>query len=354
MNTLVSFIVPVYNIEEYVEECLASLASQKLHNMEVIVVDDGSTDHSRTICERFAEKDSRFRVLHKENGGQASARNLGLKHALGEWICFVDGDDLVVENSLDKIQWQTYRDSDIVYFRYSHIYTSGKKQIQANDNFRGALKESSRIEMIHGLLDFDYIKRSDLIPNNISIVHPWAKLFRREYLVRNNLSFQERFKRFGEDICFNLSAFQCFPRLYIDNINLYIYRYRESSSLHGYNVDISNLVSATYDFILSVLNNDPNSQKEFEKDLYIRAIRDFLFCCTMDFFHSQNPKSKKQRKKEFLALRNQEKFDDAFHKGDYRNLRLTVRIGALICKYKLFSIYGLSWKFANHFGINRL
>lgn len=94
-NPLVSVVVPVYNVEPYVAECLDSVLAQTYRNIEVIVVDDGSTDDSPAICDQFAERDHRFKVVHKANGGLSSARNVGLAESHGEWIAFVDSDDYV-------------------------------------------------------------------------------------------------------------------------------------------------------------------------------------------------------------------------------------------------------------------
>ena len=93
---LISVIVPVYNIEsEYLERCITSICNQTYKNLDIILVDDGSTDGSGDICDRFAEEDSRVRVFHKENGGSSSARNLGIKEAKGEYIGFIDSDDYI-------------------------------------------------------------------------------------------------------------------------------------------------------------------------------------------------------------------------------------------------------------------
>ena len=95
-GTLISVIVPVYNIEsEYLERCLSSICNQTYKNLDIILVDDGSTDGSGDICDKFATEDNRIRVFHKENGGSSSARNLGIKEAKGEYIGFIDSDDYI-------------------------------------------------------------------------------------------------------------------------------------------------------------------------------------------------------------------------------------------------------------------
>lgn len=100
MSTLLSVIVPVYNVENYLPKCLNSIINQTYKNIEIILVDDGSTDNSGKICDEYSEKDNRIVVLHKENGGQSDVRNKGLEIAHGEYICFVDSDDYLEEDAL--------------------------------------------------------------------------------------------------------------------------------------------------------------------------------------------------------------------------------------------------------------
>ena len=89
-----SILTPVYNVEKYVETSILSICAQSYPNIEILVVDDGSTDDSGKICDRLAQNDNRIKVFHKENGGQGSARNLALEHAEGEYVCFLDSDDI--------------------------------------------------------------------------------------------------------------------------------------------------------------------------------------------------------------------------------------------------------------------
>lgn len=102
-SPLISIIVPVYNVEKYVLKCLKSLVNQSYDNIEILVVDDGSTDKSGKICDEFALKDKRIRVFHKKNGGLSSARNFGIKKAKGEYICLVDSDDYVRKEFVEKM-----------------------------------------------------------------------------------------------------------------------------------------------------------------------------------------------------------------------------------------------------------
>lgn len=102
-TALISVIVPVYNTEKYIRECLDSILVQSLGNFELILIDDGSTDGSGKICDEYADKDSRIKVIHKENGGRSSARNRGLDEATGHYICFIDSDDTVKITFLERL-----------------------------------------------------------------------------------------------------------------------------------------------------------------------------------------------------------------------------------------------------------
>ena len=102
-SPLVSVIVPVYKVERYLPRCVESILGKTYTNFELILVDDGTPDRSGVICDRYAEKDSRIKVIHKENGGVSSARNAGIDAAQGEWITFVDSDDWVAENYIEAM-----------------------------------------------------------------------------------------------------------------------------------------------------------------------------------------------------------------------------------------------------------
>ena len=111
---MISVIVPVYNVEEYLEECLESIQHQTLTDIEVILVNDGSTDDSREICERFCQKDSRFKLINQENQGQSVARNNGVAASIGEFITFVDSDDVIKRDMLQQLMKYIDTGIDIV------------------------------------------------------------------------------------------------------------------------------------------------------------------------------------------------------------------------------------------------
>ncbi|MBR2994465.1 glycosyltransferase [Candidatus Saccharibacteria bacterium] len=127
MKPLVSIIVPVYNVGDYVLKCLDSLNDQTYENLEFIIIDDGSTDKSGEICDVFAKKEKRAKVFHKKNGGLSSARNFGIKKARGEYICLVDSDDWVQAEFVEKLVEAVEKDkADIAVCGYNKVVPETK------------------------------------------------------------------------------------------------------------------------------------------------------------------------------------------------------------------------------------
>ena len=128
MSELISVVVPIYNVEKYLTRCLEALLKQTYTNLEIILVDDGSPDESGKICDSYAKKDSRIKVIHKKNGGLSDCRNKGISVATGEWITFVDGDDYVDLNMIDILYKNIGNTTPDVYI-YPCYVEIGEKQI---------------------------------------------------------------------------------------------------------------------------------------------------------------------------------------------------------------------------------
>lgn len=127
MRELISVIIPVYNIEKYVEKCINSIISQTYRNIELIIVDDGSTDNSPAICDKLAEKDERIKIIHTKNSGLSEARNTGIEAANGQYLMFIDGDDFVDINMIKKMYEVLLSDkSDMVLCDYEYVDEEGK------------------------------------------------------------------------------------------------------------------------------------------------------------------------------------------------------------------------------------
>ena len=179
---LVSIIVPVYNIEKYLLECVESLMSQTYHNIEIILIDDGSTDESANLCDKIALRDERVVVIHKKNGGVSSARNCGIEVAKGNYITFVDGDDWVKEN-------------------YIEILYEGIKKYNADISATGFIYQydDGRIKESTITAETVCITAENALDQSCDSDTPWVgfawgKLVRRSLITENNIEFDTSLK----------------------------------------------------------------------------------------------------------------------------------------------------------------
>lgn len=217
-----SFIVPIYNMENYLEECVESILLQNVEQSEIILVDDGSMDASVSLCDKYEKQYGNIKVIHKVNGGISSARNRGLSVAQGEYICFVDSDDFFKsEFANDFLEICEKENLDIIRGWYG-IYEEDTKTYQQH-----LFPEISYINKT--LSGYEFLKKSVL--EHANEVVPWLGFFKRDYLVKNKLVFPEGIA-YEEDQLFFLEALICNKecRVYQSDIEFYSYRKRQGSA----------------------------------------------------------------------------------------------------------------------------
>jgi glycosyltransferase involved in cell wall biosynthesis len=214
LEVKVSVIVPVYNKEKYLDECLISLTNQTLNDIEIICIDDGSTDNSLNILKKFSEKDSRIKIIAQSNHGPGHARNEGLIQAVGEYVAFIDADDWIELDSLEQLYYNAKENnSDLVLFNAIEYLPDEK--------FR------KRIYYHQDIVEtFNFHNRKDLVMNNFLIV--CTKLHRLEFLRENNIYFAE----FGlfEDVLFHIKSTVKSKNISYLNRIFYNYRRTETNS----------------------------------------------------------------------------------------------------------------------------
>lgn len=170
-NTFISVIVPIYNAELYLKRCVDSIVGQSYSNIEIILVNDGSTDSSAEICDSYAKEDSRIRVLHKENGGSSSARNAGINIMNGEYVLFIDSDDYIDKDMISKLYLVAQEKSaDIVTCKYVKVFDDGHHEyVSDNQNMNIWTGEQSLVQMFYpggiGWNPWDKIYRATLFEN---------------------------------------------------------------------------------------------------------------------------------------------------------------------------------------------
>ena len=170
----ISVIIPVYNDEKYLANCLNSVLKQSYSNLEIILVDDGSTDKTPEICEKYREKYQNIRVLHKKNGGVGSSRNAGLAMATGDYVLFIDDDDWIEDNHIEELyNLLKKNDADIAVGNFTYFE-------EENSAFRFTIKEDDYFEKAYTPQDW-FTLEYETLPYNMSLIFvvPWCKLYKR-------------------------------------------------------------------------------------------------------------------------------------------------------------------------------
>ena len=214
MNPLISIIIPVYNTEKYIRRCVDSVIAQSYKDWELILVDDGSTDGSGKICDEYAVRYDKVFVWHTNNRGASHARNIGINHAKGELISFVDSDDWIVEQYVETLI-NVSENIDLVYFASNQIFENGDviNRIPKPEMIKG------RVGIEQKLLSLKYGKIGDVFG------WTWAKCFRKSIIEKYNIRFIENIT-FREDEIFTMDYCKYINSLIVIDKPLYCYRVR--------------------------------------------------------------------------------------------------------------------------------
>ena len=301
---LVSVIIPVYNVEEYLEECVNSVVKQSYKDIEIILIDDGATDRSGQICDELSKRDQRIKVYHRKNEGVSATRNYGLDIASGEWIFFVDSDDIIHSRTIEYAMSHVEMDDDICFIGFKEIFDAPEGPEEKYEKVEAYIKKLKKEDLKDlQFRIFNRDRRAICNKNIIKASSPW-KIFRKDLISKNNIRFKEDLVN-GEDGVFNLYAYRYARHAIAIELPLYYYRQRGDSVTNKYtkNVekDFSKLHQAYREFILS-----DNESDEF-KDLWDeRLIWSLSFCCILKYCHPDNPDGYLIRKKQFLETLDKE------------------------------------------------
>lgn len=270
-NLLFSIIIPVYNIEQYLMQCLESIINQSYNNIEVILINDGSTDKSAVICEEASKHDNRFKVVHTENQGVSSARNMGLSIATGDYIVFVDSDDWLESNAIEKInnllQDQLY---DLIIFGVVKEINDQRIPMYSKQTL-GGYTSNKDIEKVLPLM----IKQE--------VINPPFKVYKHELIRNNGIKFETRVN-IAEDYLFNMQCFLYANSLYVMKDILYHYMIRDNISLtRKFQVDKYQKLMLVNDKLKDMVNLKGNSDRIEEALLYIRLKN--IYSCFLDIFN---------------------------------------------------------------------
>lgn len=247
MTPKFSIIIPIYNTEKYLKECVDSVLKQDFENYELILVDDGSTDNSVKICDEYAEQDKRVKVIHKPNGGLSDARNCGTRESIGEYIIFLDSDDFIHENSLSKISKTCEeKNADIIFLKGFKFFTDTRETQELDED-----------------LNMDELKNKEEKLNYITSLKKFpgsacTKTFRREFILANELFFEKGLV--SEDIEWMIRALKASKTIDYNNTPYYYYRQNRAGSI-THTVKARN-VNALIEIIKKHAIKNPNNKED--------------------------------------------------------------------------------------------
>ncbi len=266
---LISVIVPVYNVEKYIDKCVESIVNQTYKNLEIILVDDGSPDRCPQMCDDWVKKDARIQVIHKENGGLSSARNAGMRIMQGDYVCFVDGDDYIELNMIDILLRSIKKeDFDVCVCNVNHVdknyclinYTKNQRRVLCDDEIMKAFLNTNV---------FDSSSACD-------------KLYKVSVIKENNLWFDET-NKWGEDFPFNYLYFKCITKMISIEERLYNYlRERDGSITDG----ITYGKAVRWKNYKTILLSEKNNLAHYKIALVKYAQE--LMCCCRELLRSKN------------------------------------------------------------------
>ena len=257
LNSLISIIIPIFNAEKFLKKCLESVIKQSYMKIEIILVNDGSTDNSIDICLEYANKDKRIRVFNQDNKGGAAARNLGIKKANGDYIAFVDSDDFINKKYIELLY------HNMVKYN-AQLSVCGYNIVQENDDFDNKLDENINIET------FDKSEAYGKLLDNNCGGYFGGKLFSKNKIYEMQMYINEEIY-ICEDFEFVARYLDKCDKLVFQNIKLYYY-YKNSNSLTGNKNDVEKTITMINAYkSLEVLfkKNSPN----FIEQLYFEIIK---------------------------------------------------------------------------------
>lgn len=273
----VSIIVPVYNVEKYIRRCLDSLFKQTYKNIEFILVDDGSTDNSGVICDQYKIKDNRFKVIHQKNGGLPNARNVGIDNITGELVMFIDSDDWIDNDCIEKCvrEFKLNDKLECILFPYTREFENISKLVYFLGEKEKIFINNDVKQYIHRRL-FGPIKeelKKVELKNDLNTA--WGKIFLSRFI--ENIRFTDvKYIGPAEDCYFNMQLFSKFKVVkYVPSIKYHYNKINQTSIVHTYNKNLEKMLNNLYMYAQLLIDKN-NYNSDYREGLTNRIILDTL------------------------------------------------------------------------------
>ena len=309
MENKISVIVTIYNTpEKYLRKCIESIVNQTLKEIEIILVNDGSTQEVQKICEGYENNDGRIKLINQKNQGESGARNTGIKNATTENIMFVDSDDWIEKDTCEKVYSYIEKidnEYEIIIFNCYVDYSN--RQVKNNFYPKQGLLDEKDIEEIQLQNIEKGITKYYPPESNISV--PWAKVYNKQFINKNNLKFVLNIIRMPDAI-FNMQAFEKAKNIHILQEYLYHYQQNEFAVCQRYSKDTINYYETYFELVKKYIKKYKKNSK-FIDTLNIKIVTSIDKYMYNYFFHNDNPNNFETTKKEFKQLLNKEIYQTA-------------------------------------------
>lgn len=325
---LVSIVVPVYNVEHYLQECILSLLGQTYKNIEVILVDDGSTDSSGNICDLFAEKDSRIKVIHKRNAGLGYARNSGLEIAKGEYITFIDSDDIAEKNLVELLMNAVHEAAaDTCIGGFKRISEDGKilfhERYQPEMYERDAVYQNLFARMLGSAAD-----KHDAIRMSV-----WNVLYSMKIIRENNIRFPSERMLISEDIIWDSEYYRHSEHAAIIDSTAYNYRVTPGSLTQKYKSNKFEMICKLYNVLEEKVKDNSDMKTRLQRQFFVNL---------RDCIHQENRKishnDKKTYKTRIKAILDDSVVEKVAYEYPIQKIQLKQRLFIWLVKYKMLAV----------------
>lgn len=316
-KVLVSIIVPVYNVERYIKRGIESLLNQTLKNIEIILIDDGSTDNSRKICEKYANKDTRVNLIVQKNLGVSHARNLGIENALGDYIIFMDPDD-EIDLRMCEILYSTMQkdDCDLVLCNFYKVIKEKKLPIILN--YPSKLNNSKEIKSL--ILDMigNEIYGEETVMGCI-----WRGLYKKDFLLKHNIKFPQNIRPM-QDLIFMIEYLSKCKSVNINKECLYYYYVNPNSAVTGYKKNLWDNNKKVCQLVQELLQKNNFDSITKQRFAYFR-----IFCTDWCLFNEIDPLnniSKKEKIKHMSEFINNQEVRISIRQVSLKNVKASKKI----------------------------
>lgn len=270
-KTFFTIVLPIYNVEQYLDRCIESILNQDFEDYEIILIDDGSPDNCPQICDEWEKKDKRIRVIHKKNEGLGMARNTGLDSANGKYMFFIDSDDYILPGLLkDMFEYLNSNDCDIVFYGFQRIDKKGKI---LSKNIPNPYKDyyDKNTEIKNELLpDFIIENPKNTVQTNLTVT-AWNCCISKEFLKKNKLNFVSEREYISEDLYFYLDICEHLNKVGFIKKVYYCYCQNEGSLTYSYKSDRFERIKKFYEDCLAISN-----KKKYSNEIKFRLKGAFI------------------------------------------------------------------------------